>query len=71
MHRLTFSAAWLLLLVHGPECRANGAGMISPVPGGNISSTVTFNWSEGPGGYWLYVGTTGTGSRDISTLAAS
>ncbi len=43
------------------------AAMISPAPGSTLGSSAPFTWSAGHGAseYWLYVGTTGTGSYDL------
>lgn len=47
-----------LLLITGLSAHADIATMVSPVPGSNFSSsTVTFNWTVGDGGYYLFVGT--------------
>jgi len=46
------------------------SSIISPVPGSTLTSaSVTFTWTAGSGtdlqGYWLFLGTTGVGSKDL------
>ncbi|BCX46572.1 hypothetical protein HAHE_04800 [Haloferula helveola] len=60
-----FGATLFFSILSSSALFATDAALTSPEPGSTLAnSTVTFTWTAGPGGYYLYVGTS-VGSFDI------